>query len=204
MLFSSISVRSALHLVDSDRREFDMNPRRRKRRKQKQPKCVISENAYYLALLKLNIRVRVLRFYKRVLQFQCVRQDVCVMCYKCCVTELITYAPCINSFTVTMTFNVFTFEECKQSSCQQNIFVTALNMGHYSKGSEKPPFKDDRLRLYSMRFCPYAQVSAALSLFHSFLTPRCSLAAVGMGYKISNTNASREEKQNESKERKKL
>ena len=76
-------------------------------------------------------------------------------------------------------------------------------MGHYSKGSEKPPFKDDRLRLYSMRFCPYAQVSAALSalycslalsLFHSFLTPRCSLAAVGMGYKISNTNASREEK----------
>ena len=33
MLFSSISVRSAFHLVGSDRREFDMNPRRRKRRK---------------------------------------------------------------------------------------------------------------------------------------------------------------------------
>ena len=64
MLFSSISVRSALHLVGSHRREFDMNPRRRKRRKKKQPKCVISENAYYLALLKLNIRVRVLRFCK--------------------------------------------------------------------------------------------------------------------------------------------
>ena len=26
------------------------------------------------------------------------------------------------------------------------------------KGSEKPPLKGDSLRLYSMRFCPFAQV----------------------------------------------
>ena len=26
------------------------------------------------------------------------------------------------------------------------------------KGSEKPPLKGERLRLYSMRFCPFAQV----------------------------------------------
>ena len=31
-------------------------------------------------------------------------------------------------------------------------------MTHYSKGSEKPPMKGDVLRLYSMRFCPFAQV----------------------------------------------
>ncbi|XP_068696183.1 glutathione S-transferase omega-1-like [Montipora foliosa] len=30
-------------------------------------------------------------------------------------------------------------------------------MTHYSKGSEKPPLKGDVLRLYSMRFCPFAQ-----------------------------------------------
>ncbi|KAK2570500.1 Glutathione S-transferase omega-1 [Acropora cervicornis] len=30
-------------------------------------------------------------------------------------------------------------------------------MTHYSKGSEKPPMKGDVLRLYSMRFCPFAQ-----------------------------------------------
>ncbi|KAM7452296.1 Glutathione S-transferase omega-1 [Porites harrisoni] len=49
-------------------------------------------------------------------------------------------------------------------------------MGHYSKGSEKPPFKDDRLRLYSMRFCPYAQ------------RPRLVLAAKGIDYECVNVN----------------
>ena len=32
-------------------------------------------------------------------------------------------------------------------------------MTHFSKGSEKPVSKTDGLRLYSMRFCPYAQVN---------------------------------------------
>ncbi|CAH3195019.1 unnamed protein product, partial [Porites evermanni] len=49
-------------------------------------------------------------------------------------------------------------------------------MGHYSKGSEKPPLKGDRLRLYSMRFCPFAQRA------------RLVLAAKGINYECVNIN----------------
>ena len=31
-------------------------------------------------------------------------------------------------------------------------------MSHFSNGSEKPAVKGDNPRLYSMRFCPFAQV----------------------------------------------
>lgn len=49
-------------------------------------------------------------------------------------------------------------------------------MAHYSKGSEKPALKEDRLRLYSMRFCPYAQRA------------RLVLAAKGIDYECVNIN----------------
>ncbi|XP_011315084.1 pyrimidodiazepine synthase [Fopius arisanus] len=32
-----------------------------------------------------------------------------------------------------------------------------MNSSHLTKGSEVPPFQSGKLRLYSMRFCPYAQ-----------------------------------------------
>lgn len=51
-----------------------------------------------------------------------------------------------------------------RSLLHKNCSVTECNMSHYSKGSEKPPLPKDRLRLYSMRFCPFAQVSERIRL----------------------------------------
>ena len=39
---------------------------------------------------------------------------------------------------------------------------TGKKMTHYSKGAEKPALKKDCIRLYSMRFCPFAQVFKCL------------------------------------------
>lgn len=49
-------------------------------------------------------------------------------------------------------------------------------MSHCSKGSEKPAFEKDCLRLYSMRFCPFAQ------------RVRLVLAAKGVEYECVNIN----------------
>jgi len=35
--------------------------------------------------------------------------------------------------------------------------IEGLNSKHYAKGSTEPPKKDDKIRVYSMRYCPYAQ-----------------------------------------------
>ena len=44
-------------------------------------------------------------------------------------------------------------------------------MSHCSKGSEKPAFEKDCLRLYSMRFCPFAQVLTYVILMKQTRVP---------------------------------
>ena len=55
----------------------------------------------------------------------------------------------------------FTFIELTSSVPLAELLVETLRQSVEHgplKGSEKPPLKGDRLRLYSMRFCPFAQV----------------------------------------------
>jgi len=40
----------------------------------------------------------------------------------------------------------------------------SLNSKHLGKGSECPPLKDGKLRIYNMRFCPYAQRAVLVAL----------------------------------------
>ena len=54
-------------------------------------------------------------------------------------------------------FDNVVFGKALQKVCKA-LVRSEGRMTHYSKGSEKPPLKGDVLRLYSMRFCPFAQV----------------------------------------------
>ena len=39
----------------------------------------------------------------------------------------------------------------------ENIRIINMSLKHLKAGSEMPPLKEGKLRLYSMVFCPYAQ-----------------------------------------------
>ena len=53
---------------------------------------------------------------------------------------------------------------CRKLQCSEWISLSK-KMSHFSSGSQKPARKGDGLRLYSMRFCPFAEVMVTTALW---------------------------------------
>ncbi|CAH3121477.1 unnamed protein product [Pocillopora meandrina] len=86
--------------------------------------------------------------------------------------------PAVKECTVPAEWHKKFYEgyKAKNPDAQLVAIVLWTKMTHFSKGSEKPVSKTDGLRLYSMRFCPYAQRT------------RLVLAAKGIEHECVNIN----------------